>query len=172
MLPEQLSWQLVRHNDETDNLIQSDYELLKGEPNPVFTDDGPLTALLVDFRLPSSTYATMVLREILKLDTSPANQARLNKLASDEATALATDAAALVEGTEKRKLNEDDDSVDGVKRPKVDDEENAVALVKSAEKRKLNNDAEDDDDDSGDGAKHPKVDNEDNTTSTTTESNL
>lgn len=98
--PERLTWQLVRHNEETDNLIQSDYELLKGEPAPVFTEDGPLTALLVDFRLPSSTYATMVLREILKLDTSPANQARLNKIASDEA-------AALVDSVDKRKLDDD-----------------------------------------------------------------
>lgn len=112
----------MRHNEETDNLIQSDFELLKGEPAPIFVDDGPLTALLVDFRLPSSTYATMVLREILKLDTSPANQARLNKIASEEAAALA--AAAEVETGDKRKLGDDEGDEtgeeEGGKRQKLD----------------------------------------------------
>lgn len=119
ILPEQLTWQLVRHNEETDNLIQSDFELLKDEPAPVFAENAPLTALIVDFRLPSSTYATMVLREILKLDTSPANQARLNKIASDEAAALA---ALTVESAEKRKLEDEQDDVEeeGGKRLKID----------------------------------------------------
>lgn len=106
---------MVRHNEETDNLIQSDYELLKGEPAPIFTDDGPLTALIVDFCLPSSTYATMVLREILKLDTSPANQARLNKIASDE-----------IASGDKRKLNNElsdsGDENDDQKRRKITSE--------------------------------------------------
>lgn len=128
--PEQLTWQLVRHLEETDNLIQSDYELLKGEAAPVFVDDGPLCALLVDFRLPSSTYATMVLREILKVDTSPANQTKLNKVAGDEA------AAAIAE---KRKLDEEivnDEVEQEVKRQKVDgDDKEEAQQVEDSESK-------------------------------------
>lgn len=110
VLPGKLSWKLVRHASETDNLIRSDLEALNGEPEPQSVEDGPLRALLVEFQLPSSTYATMVLREILKADTSPAAQTKLSALMAEKDAALAA---------EKRKLeaedgdeNEDDDEND------------------------------------------------------------
>ncbi len=40
--------------------------------------EGSLTALKVEFSLPSSCYATMALREVLKEDTSSAHQSTLN----------------------------------------------------------------------------------------------
>lgn len=44
-----------------------------------FTADGKLTAVCVHFSLPSSSYATMALREVTKTDTSAAFQTKLNE---------------------------------------------------------------------------------------------
>lgn len=91
-----LSWKTVKYNDPNDNLIRSDLEELNGEEEPqdapgkkrkliksthqiiILFLDGKYTALIVDFCLNSSCYATMVLREILKMDTSNASHSKLN----------------------------------------------------------------------------------------------
>lgn len=44
---------------------------------------GSLKAVKVEFSLPSSCYATMAIRELLKMDTSPAFQTSLNETACD-----------------------------------------------------------------------------------------
>lgn len=100
------------------------------EPAPIV--DGKLVALVVEFSLPSSTYATMVLREILKCDTSAANQTQMNKV---QAAANAVSAAvALADeddsdgGGEKRKIdevdaNDDDDAESAEKKIKVNNDE-------------------------------------------------
>lgn len=69
----------MKYNDENDTLIRSDIEELNGESEPRSIESGKQRALVLEFSLPSSSYATMALREIMKCDTSVANQVQLQK---------------------------------------------------------------------------------------------
>lgn len=77
--PENLDWKMVGYKFPSDILILSDYEKLRNLPDPVSVEGAPFQALLLDFRLPSSSYATMALREILKVDTSAMFQRTLEQ---------------------------------------------------------------------------------------------
>ncbi|XP_001663070.2 pseudouridylate synthase 7 homolog [Aedes aegypti] len=77
--PENLKWELTTYTDPMETLIQSDLEKLKGEKKREAKKDGSNKALILDFQLPSSAYATMALREILKVDTSALHQRTLEQ---------------------------------------------------------------------------------------------
>lgn len=77
--PIELSWKFMKYNNESDTLIRSDIEELRGESEPVSIPDGCQKALIVEFSLPPSSYATMALREIMKCDTSVASQIQLQQ---------------------------------------------------------------------------------------------
>lgn len=77
--PAELHWHFMKYNEENDTLIRSDIEELNGELEPQSIEDGKQRALILEFSLPSSSYATMALREIMKCDTSVANQVQLQK---------------------------------------------------------------------------------------------
>lgn len=111
--PENLEWKVVGYKFPSDTLIRSDYEKLKQAPEPVSAEDALFQALLLDFRLPSSSYATMALREILKVDTSAMFQrtldeeddmAKLNELAAASAAG-----AASTEGMSEQKAEEEEE---------------------------------------------------------------
>lgn len=72
-----MNWKFVQYNTENDLLINTDYELIMKDRLIKLSDEGPLTACLLEFSLSSSTYATMALREILKIDTSSEHQIKL-----------------------------------------------------------------------------------------------
>ncbi|KAH1013909.1 hypothetical protein HUJ04_002830 [Dendroctonus ponderosae] len=73
-----LEWKILCYNDPTDNLIRSDLEELSGVKEPETIAEGQYKAIVLSFSLPSACYATMVLREILKCNTSTSSQAGLN----------------------------------------------------------------------------------------------
>jgi len=68
--PENVSWKLMKYTDQSENLILSDYEKIMNDAEPVENADGTQTALLLDFVLQPSSYATMAIRELMKCDTS------------------------------------------------------------------------------------------------------
>jgi len=69
----------LKYADQNDDLILSDYSRMMKDPEIESKPDGQNSALVLDFNLPQSCYATMLLRELLKSDTSSANQMLLQK---------------------------------------------------------------------------------------------
>ncbi|XP_062928239.1 pseudouridylate synthase 7 homolog [Mobula hypostoma] len=76
--PQNVTWEILVYDDKKIPLVQTDVEKLEGVPLPESSKDGKFKALKMDFSLPPSTYATMAIREVLKMDTSIKNQTQLN----------------------------------------------------------------------------------------------
>lgn len=76
--PSDVSWEMVSYDDPKIPLVHTDADKLEGRPEPVFVKEGKYRALKMEFSLPPSTYATMAIREVLKMDTSIKNQTQLN----------------------------------------------------------------------------------------------
>lgn len=72
-------------------MILSDVEKLEGTPEPEDVLDGKFTALILEFQLPSSVYATMLLRELMKVDTSVDTQLNLTEEAGISVNSGKTD---------------------------------------------------------------------------------
>lgn len=128
--PKNVSWYFMKYKNDSDDLIQSDLEELRKEEPPKnvegllfglnVTDcvllimflklDGEFKALILDFCLPTATYATMLLREVFKGDTAASSQIKL------ETESIATGLS------EKRKVEESciDEEQNSVKKVKVD----------------------------------------------------
>ncbi|XP_008310467.1 pseudouridylate synthase 7 homolog isoform X1 [Cynoglossus semilaevis] len=76
--PSDVSWEVIHYDDPKISLVHTDFEKLENKPAPVFKTEGKDRALRMEFSLPPSTYATMAIREVLKLDTSIKKQTQLN----------------------------------------------------------------------------------------------
>ncbi|CAN9498969.1 unnamed protein product [Ophioblennius macclurei] len=76
--PTDVSWEVIQYDDPRLSLVHTDFEKLENKPAPVFNSEGKYRALRMEFSLPPSTYATMAIREVLKLDTSIKKQTQLN----------------------------------------------------------------------------------------------
>ncbi|XP_068786189.1 pseudouridylate synthase 7 homolog isoform X6 [Struthio camelus] len=76
--PQNVNWEVVAYDDPRIPLFNTDLDKLQGKPLPVLPTDGKFRALKMAFSLPPSTYATMAIREVLKMDTSIKNQTQLN----------------------------------------------------------------------------------------------
>ena len=66
--PTDVSWKVVQHSDMNEDLLVSDIDIVLGKSPKEADENGSLRALVIDFTLPSSTYATMALREAMKID--------------------------------------------------------------------------------------------------------
>ena len=69
--PKEVDYKICYYNDPTLPLMASDYDSftkLDVENNQL--TEGDHKAVILSMSLPSSTYATMALRELLKMDTS------------------------------------------------------------------------------------------------------
>ena len=64
-----MEWKILRYNDPQCDLAITDVDRIN-EVSESKHDDGILKALQIAFTLPSSTYATMMLREVMKTSTS------------------------------------------------------------------------------------------------------
>ncbi|XP_007244365.2 pseudouridylate synthase 7 homolog isoform X1 [Astyanax mexicanus] len=76
--PSDVSWEVIHYDDARVPLVYTDVEKLENKPLPVYLTEGKYRALKMEFSLPPSTYATMAIREVLKMDTSIKNQTQLN----------------------------------------------------------------------------------------------
>lgn len=76
--PGTVDWKLYRYKDVNIELALSDLDKLQNKPEPVSEEDGQFKALKIEMMLPPSCYATMALREVLKIDTSAYHQSTLN----------------------------------------------------------------------------------------------
>ncbi|XP_058719543.1 pseudouridylate synthase 7 homolog isoform X4 [Poecile atricapillus] len=76
--PQNVNWEVVAYDDPKIPLFTTDLDKLEGKPLPLLPVDGKFRALKMEFSLPPSTYATMAIREVLKMDTSIKNQTQLN----------------------------------------------------------------------------------------------
>ncbi|XP_076336847.1 pseudouridine synthase 7 [Tachypleus tridentatus] len=68
--PQLMSWTMLRYDDIKEPLVLSDLDVVQGVQLPSVLTSGELRALKLEFSLPSSSYATMAIREVLKMDTS------------------------------------------------------------------------------------------------------
>ncbi|XP_028140722.2 pseudouridylate synthase 7 homolog [Diabrotica virgifera virgifera] len=85
---EDVTWYITHYNNPTDNLILSDLQELKGEVCTQIVKDGTYKALIMEFALPPSAYATMVLRQIMKVDTATNVHSKLNDYHQEKTSAI------------------------------------------------------------------------------------
>lgn len=76
--PGNVEWWIRKYDDSTDQLVRTDFDILQQDEDEKLVErvvaedaiDGSKTAVVLKLQLGSSQYATMALREVMKLDTS------------------------------------------------------------------------------------------------------
>ena len=82
--PNHVDWRLTRYDDPNLDLLVSDFQLLKGKNHAEEVPNGQHLAVIVDLALPSSSYATMALREAMKMDMGKHSQSKLTMAMNDK----------------------------------------------------------------------------------------
>lgn len=121
-----MTWQFAKYDNDQQMLLNTDFELIKKDRLITLSQEGAMTACLLEFNLTSSTYATMALREILKVDTSTQNQIKLAKESEKAAeTKTEADVTENVVEAEDKTVEEDEPEA---KKVKLEEEEPKVAV--------------------------------------------
>jgi tRNA pseudouridine13 synthase len=76
--PKDVEWDVLMYNDVTVPLALTDCDLLDNKPTPESIEGGQFKAIRMSFSLPTACYATMAIRELVKMETSSHYQAQLN----------------------------------------------------------------------------------------------
>ncbi|KAJ1801588.1 multisubstrate pseudouridine synthase 7 [Coemansia sp. RSA 2399] len=76
--PREFSHEWMRYNDDKQPLARSDSDAIEGKHDPESIDFGEHVALKLSFDLPSSAYATMLLRELMRQETAAGHQTTLS----------------------------------------------------------------------------------------------
>lgn len=127
MKPRDLAWKIMKYDEPNEDLILSDYSRMRNDPEIEGKATGAHKALVLDFKLPQSTYATMLLRELLKSDTSTATQIKLQNAAKESnktETKVSESDRSKDEDKEdlKRKADEEADENEECKKSKIEQE--------------------------------------------------
>ncbi|XP_061398916.1 pseudouridylate synthase 7 homolog [Musca vetustissima] len=138
--PTEMSWEFRSYATPEDTLILSDFEKFKGKSLDDLKgkrgadNENKYQALILDFCLPTAAYATMMLRELLKCDTSAAHQT-----AMETAAMKGSNAEKTVESkAEKRSIDDANENQDGADDEKSENNED----VSAAKIAKTNDDQE------------------------------
>lgn len=112
--PTEMSWEFRSYDSPEETLILSDFEVLKGKTLDDLKGKGcekaaesQFQALLLDFCLPTAAYATMMLRELLKSDTSAAHQTALELAAMKDSKPNTTESEDSIEKNKAEKRGAD-----------------------------------------------------------------
>ena len=110
-----LSWRFISHSEPDEDILVSDFDIIEGKQPKESVQGGEYQSLLVEFSLNSSTYATMALREAMKIDLGKGSQSMLTEKYK-----------TLIEEKRKRKIEENNEEkeecIPAVKKIKSDNE--------------------------------------------------
>ncbi|KAH9197850.1 hypothetical protein AeNC1_000217 [Aphanomyces euteiches] len=91
--PKKVSHSIKRYDDETIPLVQSDVDILMNRTEVESIPDGKYRGICLQFILPSSSYATIAIRELLKQSSSIHVQLKLNEQGAGESVDTAKPSA-------------------------------------------------------------------------------
>ncbi|XP_031825669.1 pseudouridine synthase 7 [Nomia melanderi] len=130
-VPTNLSWKTMHYKERHSDLIMCDIDEMRKLSAPKDEPEGQYKALIVEMSLKSSTYATMALREILKLDTSP--QAQAAQSAACNAELENDDVSIAVQHQSLCSVSDNDKDMHGDKNLKMEEKELSDSDIKKTE---------------------------------------
>ncbi|KAJ1932135.1 hypothetical protein EC988_009555 [Linderina pennispora] len=86
--PRDFSYEWMRYDDGDLPLLLTDVDKIMEKEEPKSLENGQHLALKLKFDLPSSAYATMLLRELMRQETASGHQSKMSEQKADQAAGL------------------------------------------------------------------------------------